>query len=604
MADEDVQLEEEYEYEEVYEEVEEEIAVDEDGFADNDGFDDDDGGWGDDDINVEADQQFVIPITKQTSSTLSVDDDEEYELDHHGNIISPRADALKKQKSAAAQQCWTCSNCKSINKLTWTLSKFAMKCCICKQPTYSIQAKIFDSDTWDEPSNDFWECSRCTLHNAIGSNECGACGQANDDALAQANDDDNGSGEFQSVSDSSDDHDDATHAQSQTGMQGMQGMHGMRMGMGMGPMGGGDFFNNLMGSMGGGVRPQRRAPKPPPDTRPFSKRKEERLRNLLIVGFMRSCDAIHLPAKFFDYFNQYYTAFDRWHWDFLRANFSTKHNDLVSIARSKLHKSKWRNMYGLKHIRVKDAQLHALLSNSNSNSKKCRTFQWKIRVLDRIQMEMEKHHAAAASTTSSNGNGDGSGDGGDADEKQMKKEDFELQYMEVLVGVVNVDKMPHNVELQRAFNQYSCGHALFGGNGKVYRNNEWIKVFRPLQHGDTVSINLRWMKTAQFYALYRSKEEHAQYVQQHAPSKQDEICVALTFAKNDHDEEESNTSYPKNAAFLLESGASYKLAVASARMRFEIEWISSNWICDDDEMIACKSKAKSNNTQDDNKQPE
>jgi len=52
---------------------------------------------------------------------------------------------------------------------------------------------------------------------------------------------------------------------------------------------------------------------------------------------------------------------------------------------------------------------------------------------------------------------------GDDDNKQNAKkwESFEIQYMDVMVEMVNVNKMPANQALTKAFNMYSCGHGLF-----------------------------------------------------------------------------------------------------------------------------------------------
>eukprot|EP01083_Nonionella_stella_P227858 808052_1 len=74
--------------------------------ADDDVFDDDDsagGGWDDDgDIDV----QEYIPIHKPD------EDSDEFELDQHGNVLSPRD--MKRQPSVDIQ-CWKCSTCKAIN---------------------------------------------------------------------------------------------------------------------------------------------------------------------------------------------------------------------------------------------------------------------------------------------------------------------------------------------------------------------------------------------------------------------------------------------------------------------------------------------------------
>ena len=73
----------------------------------------------------------------------------------------------------------------SLIELSWTLTKFAMKYCMCKQDTYTLTVKIFDSNNWDEPSNDFWECQTCTLHNSFGLNECAACESENNEFIKE-----------------------------------------------------------------------------------------------------------------------------------------------------------------------------------------------------------------------------------------------------------------------------------------------------------------------------------------------------------------------------------------------------------------------------------
>eukprot|EP00484_Ammonia_sp_Unknown_P004685 CAMPEP_0197058246 /NCGR_PEP_ID=MMETSP1384-20130603/105604_1 /TAXON_ID=29189 /ORGANISM="Ammonia sp." /LENGTH=606 /DNA_ID=CAMNT_0042492929 /DNA_START=63 /DNA_END=1883 /DNA_ORIENTATION=+ len=582
MADDDAdfedgeEYEEEVEYEDVYEEVEVDANhnedaefQDDDGFADDDGFDDGGDGWGDDDVDIHADQQY-IPIEK----IKPPEEEEEYVLDQHGNIISPRSASggLKRNKSVDIQ-CWTCSNCKATNKLSWTLTKFAMKCCMCKQDTYTPTVKIFDSDVWDEPSNDFWECTRCTLHNAIGSNECQACQYTNIE-YQQAHDDDEerGDGQFQKGEDSGDEAGGGEHHhhphQHMGGMGRMGGMAGMG---GLGGMFGADFMGGgPMGGMGrrgmGDMAPRRRAPR---ETKPFDKKKERNLRNLLVIGFLRKMEVPQLPTKFFDVFNYYYySTFDRWDYEFLRSYWTTKKNDLVTIKRSKKDKGKWKNMFSLRHIKM------------NPKEQKFPTkYQWKLRVLDRLQIESKTKPKKADETgkeettstaTASNGHGDGDVDDEEA-AKKKKEEEFEMQYMDVLIGVVNVEKLG-NTEMLKSFNQYSCGYAVFAGNGKVLCDNQdWIKVFKPVKHGETVSVNLEWMTKQQYRMLYATEKE-LQEAQK--ANDGDEYCVALTFDKNDDDKR----VYPKGAAFMLPSSSPYKLAVSSAKKRWEIEWISANWI--------------------------
>eukprot|EP01084_Bolivina_argentea_P154532 269373_1 len=304
----------EYEYEDGSFEDGEDVNLDEadpdfndaDFGADDDGFDDDGAGW-DDDGDIDVQEQQYIPIQKPD------EDSDEFELDQHGNVLSPRD--MKRQPSVDLQ-CWACSNCKATNKLSWTLTKFQMKCCMCKQDTYAPTVKIFDSMQWDEPSNDFWECKRCTLHNAIGSNECEACQGPNEEYKQQSDDEDYGAGQFTKDEESEDDtqhppHHHGAHEHPHHHMHGMGhggGMHDMFGSMmgGIGGMGmGGIRRGGHMRGMGRGRGAPMNPPRPrklPKNTKPIDKRKERNLRNLLIVGFIRHCNAPHLPTKFFDFF--------------------------------------------------------------------------------------------------------------------------------------------------------------------------------------------------------------------------------------------------------------------------------------------------------------
>lgn len=140
MADENDGFEdEEYEYEEVEEEVEFEdgeeeeadpdfedadFGDDDDAFGgDDDGFGDDGDGWGDDEVDLNADQQY-IPISK---SQPDEDDEETFELDKDGNIISPKAGGLKRQKSVDIQ-CWKCENCGAINSFVYIYTLIVISC--------------------------------------------------------------------------------------------------------------------------------------------------------------------------------------------------------------------------------------------------------------------------------------------------------------------------------------------------------------------------------------------------------------------------------------------------------------------------------------------
>lgn len=341
-----------------------------------------------------------------------------------------------------------------------------------------------------------------------------------------------------------------------------------------------------------GGRGRRRRPK---ETKPFDTKKEKNLRNLLIVGFVRSCQAPQLPTKFFDCFNLYYQQFDRWDWDFFRSNWTSKKNDIMTIKRGKRGNSKWKNMYGKKWIKMDPRK-----------DKSPRKFTWKLRLLDRRQIASTKkkdddENADEEDNNNNNTerNGNSHNKNKDKKNKEIKKESFEIQYMDVLVGVVNTEKLP-NQEMSRSFNQYSCGHALFAGNGKIYKfqEKEWIKVFRPIKHEDTLSINLEWMTIGKYKELYVTEKELEKEKQKKggatSRTKDDDYCIALTFNKND-----KYDRYPKGAAFMLPWSSPYKLAVSSAKKRWEIEWISANWIDEDPN----KDKKITNDDDDDNKEP-
>merc|ERR1712228_179361 len=159
-------------------------------------------------------------------------------------------------------------------------------------------------------------------------------------------------------------------------------------------------------------------------------------------------------------------------------------------------------------------------------------------------------------------------------EKGNKKlESFEIQFVDVLIGVVDVEKMPNNQSLSKAFTSYSCGYGMFGGNGKMLKGSEWIRVCKPVQHEEVISVNIEWMERREFNELYATKEEL-----ENDKRPGDEFVAALTFYKNEHKDE-----MPKGAAFCLPSSSKYKLAVSSAKKRWEIEWISSNWCSRDDD---------------------
>ena len=284
-------------------------------------------------------------------------------------------------------------------------------------------------------------------------------------------------------------------------------------------------------------------------TKPFSQKKESNLRNLLIIGFVRNCNAPLLPTKFFDYFNFYYLQFDRWDYNFFRTHWVSKRNNLVTIKRGKRDKAIWKNMYGLKHIKF----------NPNTD-KYPRRFSWKLRFLDRNQMNIKDEELDE--------------DEGDVQmsERNKKKEAFEMQFVDVFVGVVDVEKMPNNQALQKAFTSYSCGYGLFGGNGKILKGSQWIRACKPLQHEETICVNIEWMKRSEFNQLYATEKNLEK-----SQNLGDEFIVALTFGKNEQMDE-----VPKGAALCLPSSSIYKLAVSSAKKRWEIEWITSNWCSRDD----------------------
>jgi len=585
------------EYEEIEVSEYEEVVVDDDGDAaadaddfgedgdfgaDDDAAFDDDGGGGWDDDDEPMDDVDAIPLRLDGNDSSS----EQYQLDRDGNVVSPmelsrRQSSLSRQRSSELQ-CWRCPNCAATNKLSWTLTveQFLHKCCICRQPTYSpVTTKVFESEQWDEPSNDHWGCARCTLHNAIGRNVCSACSHPQDtrEATGGPLDDDDDDGLFQR-DESSDDGDGAA--------QQNLGGHSMSM---MGGGGGLNVFGGAGGGFGGGGimgidrgrfggahssfnaghrrhggpmgRPRQRAR--PRDVRPLEKRSEGNLRNLLILGFVRK-HCRFLPSKFWRILSDYYQGFDRWDWDRLQRRWTTKRRDIVSIRRSRRAKAQWSNMFGLDAVRYAVDRADSDKKWAAANPPR---FSWTLRLIDRLAADTPKNEE--------------SGDVAMAQRENEKKESFELQFVDVIVGVVDSGRMPRE-PLSDAFYLHDFGHGLFAGNGKVLEDGagEWTKCCAPLQNGDTLSVHVEWMKRGQFHSLYAveeadSKNETAADGQPPADKGDEDWVVALSFARNEADG--MSPRHLKGSVSCLPAAASYKLAVSAAMRRWEIEWVSARW---------------------------
>jgi len=570
------------------------FGADDDDFGDDDddfGADDDGDGW-DDDVEEQADA--YIPLTV---ADVGDDSSEEYEIDKDGNIITtPSMRTLERQKSLSKQksqdnQCWKCSGCGAINKLSWTLTveQFLHKCCICKQSTYEPTTEVFESETWDEPSNDHWECDRCTFHNPIGRNDCSVCQHPHHKVLQEEMSDDstNGDSQFQRYQPS------PPPPKNTMGgaMGGGMGWDPMDLGSGISGFGSGfgkssmprrsmgtdfDFGANRrrggvsMGGHNGGRRSKKRAPR---DTKPVSKAMERNLRNLLILGFIRA-HSIALPTKFFDILNKFYSAFDRWDWDMLRSQWTTKTKDIVTIKRVGKDKAVWKNMYALNAISYETRKATESETWTKANPSR---YSWTLRLLDRLQMESEKEAPSGDATT------DITEQPAVAQDKK-EKESFEIQYMDVVVGVVDAEQMPQKA-LSNAFHISACGYGMFAGNGKVYdrKTESWIRACHRIQHGDTVTVSIEWMKREEFESMYGSgKDEDGDENMKEEPSNghsplDDEWVVALSFARNVNAEEKGNEKPLKGSVLCLPSSTSYKLAVSAALRRWEIEWVSSQW---------------------------
>jgi len=575
--------------------------------ADDDEFDDDGGGWDDDDenMNIDAvDEQQYIPISTADAENES---SEEYELDKDGNLIvtvSPTSKSLERQRSLSKQksvdnQCWKCSHCSATNKLSWTLTveQFMHKCCICKQPTYTPATEVFESENWDEPSNDHWECDRCTLHNTIGRNVCSACSHPHAKVLQdeQSDDSTNGEGTFLR-GDWSDDEKPSKMMMDGGGpaMNGGGGMFGR-----FGGMHGMDRFGNERGmfngrrpggvsSMGGRNGSSRR--KQPKDTRPIIKKMENNLRNLLILGFIRKHSGA-LPSKFFDIFNNYYLAFDRWDWDELKSCWTTKRNELVTIKRcNKKENAIWKNMFGLNAISYDTKKAADSKSWAAANPGR---YSWTLRVVDRMAIRKEKENgngieevlsseSVAKDGTVQSRRSSASKHSADSPSEKRELQSFEVTNMDVIMGVVDVEQMPVKKTLSDAFHLYACGYGMFAGNGKVYdrKADGWVRACRPIQHGDTLSVSIEWMKRTEFDSLYGGGDEEEDESMKEEQSNGashlgDEWVVALSFARNTEDGEYQHP--PKGSVACLPASTSYKLAVSAALRRWEIEWVKATW---------------------------
>lgn len=319
--------------------------------------------------------------------------------------------------------------------------------------------------------------------------------------------------------------------------------------------------------MVGRVRKKKRAPR---DTKPVTKGMERNLRNLLILGFIRA-HSMALPTKFFDILNKFYSAFDRWDWDMLHSEWTTKQRDIVTIKRSGKDKAIWHNMYALNSISYETRSATESKSWTKANPGR---YSWTLRLLDRLQMESAKEETQSddVDTTMTE----------QPVRDKKEKESFEIQYMDVVVGVVDAEKMPHDA-LSNAFHISACGYGMFAGNGKVYdrKTESWIPACDRIQHGDTVTVSIEWMKRDAFQSLYGSgKDVDGDENMKEEPSNgqhrlEDEWVVALTFGRNVKDNEYEKPR--KGSVVCLPSSTSYKLAVSAALRRWEIEWVSSQW---------------------------
>lgn len=141
----------------------------------------------------------------------------------------------------------------------------------------------------------------------------------------------------------------------------------------------------------------------------------------------------------------------------LRTNWTTKRNDIVTIKRGRNEKAVWRNMFGLNPINYDTTRAAASKMWGRANPGR---YSWTLRLLDRNAMKtddavngVENEEAPLdvapdAVTKEVSGGSDG--------DSVREKESFEVQYMDVVVGVVDAEKMPKKA-LSDAFHLYACG---------------------------------------------------------------------------------------------------------------------------------------------------
>ena len=150
----------------------------------------------------------------------------------------------------------------------------------------------------------------------------------------------------------------------------------------------------------------------------------------------------------------------------LKAYWTTKKNEIVTIKRGNKDVGIWKNMYGFNMIRYDTRKVSDSKAWARANPGK---YSWTLRILDRLAMEsLEESESNQDSNEKVKENGSGA-NGNDtglsrqqsaastaSDAVQGKKESFEIQYMDVIVGVVDMEQMPRN-ELSNAFYLSACG---------------------------------------------------------------------------------------------------------------------------------------------------